>query len=313
VGTYLEIRNLSLNYGPTQALDELSLQIPRYSIAAFVGANGAGKTSSFSVIGGYIHPKKGEVLIEDVPIERYRARGGLLGLLPQDVQFFENRSVSRQLYLFARLSGLVPSAAKLEVERVLNAVELTSKADAKAGQLSRGMKMRFGVAQAIVGDPPLLLLDEPTAGLDPNMVVNFRRLILSLRGKATIVVSSHNLRELEDLCDYVCIIDKGRLVRQGRMEELLHENSKLRFRLNAPVKDLQALTEAVPNVEFNAPSELELMATFDTRRYPVPTVTRKVISWLFEHDIDIFSVDSHRSLEDRYLEEVSRGKKLKGV
>ena len=217
----LEVSDLRKRYGKRVALDGLSFSVPERSITAFVGANGAGKTTTFSLVGGFFKPETGSIKVQGEPLAEYRASGGIVGVLPQDVLYFENRTAERHLLLFARLAGLSGLDADAEVDRVLRLTQLSDRAGDLVSNLSHGMKVRLGVAQALVGNPPLILLDEPTQGLDPKMVMAFRACIDSLRGATTVVISSHDLSQLQQMCDYVIMIDRGKLVREGALKDLL--------------------------------------------------------------------------------------------
>lgn len=302
---YLVIEDLRRRFGRRLALRGLSLSIPRHAVCAFVGANGAGKTTTFSIIGQFIKPHGGRVLIEGQPLYRFRSEGGVIGLLPQDVQFYESRTIARQLYMFARLAGFGRAEAAEEVERVLALADLSDRAGDSAANLSRGMKVRLGVAQALVGRPPLIILDEPTAGLDPRMQLAFRRNIEAVRGTATIVISSHDLRELQELCDYVCIIDEGRLVRQGPMSEILGAVSRVVYHLEGFARYVVELADHQPGVRYEVVDERTLQAHFDPRVIDVPTLNQRVLGWALERGVKIHAVDARRSLEESYLAETS--------
>lgn len=298
----LEVSRLTRRFGRLTALSELSFSVPAGSVTALVGANGAGKTTTFSVIAGFLRPHGGTVTVDGEDIYSYRRRGGRLGLLPQDVQFYDERSVERQLLLFARLEGFAVSAARKEVARVLELVHLQDKARQTPGALSCGMKARLGVAQALIGEPPLILLDEPTAGLDPRMLSEFRRTVDALRGKTTLVISSHDLSELEALCNYVCIIDAGRLVRQGPLSELLAASSTVQFELADELQDLKEIAAYLDPWKVSAAGERTILVRFDPREADTASVNSKVIRWLLEHNQSVLNVRSQKTLEQSYFE-----------
>lgn len=300
--TALQFNNVSKRFGRQQALSKLSFEVPERSVCAFVGDNGAGKTTTFGVVGQYLWPDSGEVHAFGLPISRFRAERGVIGLLPQDMQFFENRSILRQFQLFAELSGLSRRSARVETERVLSLVGLLDRARERPENLSRGMKVRLGVAQALIGAPELILLDEPTAGLDPMLRVQFRSWIENLRGQSTIIVSSHDLSELQTLCDYVCIIQAGHLVRQGPMEEVLGGVYRLRFRVESVLLDWRLFHEKYPGISITSEGSEILLVEFDPQGKQLADVTRAVLSFLLEYKVGVFELTSVRSLEERYLE-----------
>lgn len=300
----LLIDNLHKTFGKRRALNGLSMAIPRNSVSGFVGANGAGKTTTFSLVGGFFRWDAGAVEIEGLPLADYRRQGGIVGMLPQDVLFFEQRNVERQLLLYAKLAGLSGARAWAEVERVLGLVNLADRPKSLASDLSHGMKVRLGIAKAFVGNPPLVLLDEPTAGLDPKMVVLFKRMIDGLRGKTTIVISSHDLSQLEMICDYVCIIEKGELVCQGPIKELLSRNSRIQYHLATPVHDLKALQDPLPEFSLSQRDDYTLIAEFKPEEFSIPEVNSRVLYWLFKLSIGVLNIESRRTLEQTYLEQV---------
>jgi len=298
----LRVTDLKKRFGKRDALRGLTFSIPKLSIAAFVGSNGAGKTTTFSLVGGFFRPQAGEIEIDGVPLREFRARGGVVGVLPQDVLFFENRSIERHLILFARLAGLKGKAVAGEVSRVLKLVELEDRACDMVSTLSHGMRVRLGVAQALVGDPPLVLLDEPTQGLDPKMVMAFRSCIDSLRGKTTVVISSHDLSQLQLMCDYVVMVDHGQVVREGSIKALLAQSSRITFRLDEGELDLGELERHFPEFNFTRPESRMLFVQFNPGEFQIPEVNSRVLFWLFRHKVGVLGVESQRSLEQSYLE-----------
>lgn len=305
-GASLEVQDLSYRYRNVQALRGLSFSIPPGAVAAFVGANGAGKTTAFSLIAGFLQRPAGEIQINGQPVEQYRARGGILGLLPQDMQFFEYRSLRYQLRLFGRLAGLSRSAACDEAERVLQLTRLSEKGDARFDALSHGMKVRAAVAQALIGDPPLVLLDEPTAGLDPVMVATFRELVAQLRGRTTLVISSHDLSELQGMCDYLCIIDRGQLVRQGPMQEALRSSGRVVLRGPDLARHAEALQRQHPELQVRVSSANELAVHYDADAHRVGQVNRVLLTSLFAIGAEVEELMSRKSLEEAYLQETSQ-------
>lgn len=298
----LVVQNLSRRFGRTVALNGLSLSIPEKSVTAFVGANGAGKTTTFSVIGQFIRAHAGSVEVFGVPLADYRRQGGIIGILPQDMQFFEDRTIGRQLLLFARLAGLARPEAEREVMRVLALTKLTDRIHDQAASLSHGMRVRLGVAQALIANPPLILLDEPTAGLDPRMIVDFRETVDAVRGRTTLVISSHDLSELQEMCDFVCMIDHGKLVMQGPMEQMLSGVSSIRFSVAALTRDPRELEQQLPAVDFIVEDKQTLVVEFDRTRYQIADINRAVLAWLLNNGMQVLEVRQHKSLEQTFLE-----------
>ncbi|MGP1720541.1 ABC transporter ATP-binding protein [Shewanella frigidimarina] len=206
----IQCDNLSKQYGNKLALDTVSLTLTQGAPIALVGPNGAGKTTLFSLLCGYIQPTSGSIsILGHKPGSK--ALQGLLSALPQDAALDPNFSIVSQLQFFAQLQGMTAAAAKQEALRVLTLVDLSDSAEAKPKSLSHGMSKRVSIAQALMGSPKIVLLDEPTAGLDPANAKKIRQIVKELSDHTTFVISSHNLDELEKLCDQVVYLEHGKL------------------------------------------------------------------------------------------------------
>ncbi len=206
----IQCDNLSKQYGNKLALDTVSLTLTQGAPIALVGPNGAGKTTLFSLLCGYIQPTSGSIsILGHKPGSK--ALQGLLSALPQDAALDPNFSIVSQLQFFAQLQGMTAAAAKQEALRVLPLVDLSDSAEAKPKSLSHGMSKRVSIAQALMGSPKIVLLDEPTAGLDPANAKKIRQIVKELSDHTTFVISSHNLDELEKLCDQVVYLEHGKL------------------------------------------------------------------------------------------------------
>lgn len=206
----IQCDNLSKQYGNKLALDTVSLTLTQGAPIALVGPNGAGKTTLFSLLCGFIQPTNGYIsILGHKPGSK--ALQGLLSALPQDAALDPNFSIVSQLQFFAQLQGMTAAAAKQEALRVLALVDLSDSAEAKPKSLSHGMSKRVSIAQALMGSPKIVLLDEPTAGLDPANAKKIRQIVKDLSDHTTFVISSHNLDELEKLCDQVVYLEHGKL------------------------------------------------------------------------------------------------------
>lgn len=214
----IECQGLTKRFGSTLALDNLTLSLPAGEPIALIGPNGAGKTTLLSVLCGFIRPSNGDVSILG---ERPGSAGlnGRLSALPQDALLDPRLSIGRQLRFFARLQGMDGASAKKEVERVLQLVDLLDSMHTKPADLSHGMRKRIAIAQALLGSPELVLLDEPTAGIDPPNAKMIRDLVREQSSSTTFIVSSHNLDELERLCGSVVYLEKGRLISAGPLSD----------------------------------------------------------------------------------------------
>jgi ABC-type multidrug transport system ATPase subunit len=209
----IECENLTKLYGGKQALKNVSFQCQAGDPIALVGPNGAGKTTLFSILCHYFSQSSGTVkLLGHNPGDRQLH--GQVSALPQDAQFDPAFSVMKQLTFLAKLQGFNAQQAKQETMRVLGLMDLSQSMNALPSELSHGMRKRAAIAQALIGRPKLVLLDEPTAGLDPGNAKNIRQQISKLSGETTFLISSHNIQELERLCDTVLHLEQGELKQQ---------------------------------------------------------------------------------------------------
>ncbi|GIU45724.1 ABC transporter [Shewanella sairae] len=237
-------KGLSKSYGDKKALNQVDITLHAGSPIALVGPNGAGKTTLFSLLCGYIAPSAGEVnLLGHKPGSPELL--GRIASLPQDATLDPNLDVLTQLSFFATLQGYSDKNAKAEAMRVLNLVDLASSAKQKPSSLSHGMAKRVAIAQALMGTPELVLLDEPTAGLDPANAKKIRELVKSLSTNTTFIISSHNLDELEKLCDQVLYLEHGQLRQSVSMNESQHDDY---ITLTMQHCEPSALIEAVLNL-----------------------------------------------------------------
>ena len=210
----IECQSVSKHYGNTHALESLDLALSAGEPIALIGPNGAGKTTLLSILCGFIRPSAGEVTILGHAAGS-KGLSGKLAALPQDALLDPRLSVGRQLRFFARLQGLGRRAAAIEVVRVLETVDLASSQSTRPTDLSHGMRKRIAIAQALIGSPELVLLDEPTAGIDPPNAKMIRDLVREQSANTTFIVSSHNLDELERLCQSVIYLENGKLISFG--------------------------------------------------------------------------------------------------
>ena len=229
-GMAIVTQGLRKRYGARVALDGLDLNVPRGRVYGFLGPNGSGKTTTLRVLVGLIRPDGGRISVLGTPFDWHdRKRMFRMGALIESPTFYPYLSGRDNLRTFAAAGPPTPAT---RVDEVLEAVGMNDRAGDKVKTYSLGMRQRLGIAGALLSDPELLLLDEPANGLDPAGIVAMRELLrqLTAQGK-TVVVSSHILSEVQQLADVVGIIDHGRLVREGPMERLLTEGSRVRVRV----------------------------------------------------------------------------------
>jgi ABC-2 type transport system ATP-binding protein len=220
----IEVKDLNRYYGSFQALKDISFRIETGEVAGLLGLNGAGKTTCLRILTGYLSPSSGYTEIDGISVtDDPISVKGRIGYLPETPPLYPELSVKDYLQFVARMRGIQDSAFNEEFERVTSLTKLESVRHALIGSLSLGYRKRTGIAQALIGNPPVLILDEPISGLDPRQIVEIRSLIRNLAGKHTILISSHILNEVARTCDRVLIIHKGRLVSElkaGDMNDL---------------------------------------------------------------------------------------------
>jgi ABC-2 type transport system ATP-binding protein len=236
----VEARGLRKSYGPVAAVADLSFQVRRGEILGLLGPNGAGKSTALRMLIGFQYPDAGQVFLQgaDVLHDGRRARASL-GYLPESVPLYAEMPVRRYLQFFAALKEVPAPAA--EIDRVIARLDLSRVADRPCGNLSRGYRQRVGLAQALLGDPAVLILDEPTSGLDPNQIRDFRLLLRDLGREKAVLLSTHILPEALEVCDRILILSRGRSVAEGTPSGLAGDEAALhwaRFRAaTAPSRD----------------------------------------------------------------------------
>ena len=226
----ITIKNLSKNYGQFQAIKNLNVDIPKGKITGLLGPNGAGKSTLMRCMVGLIKLTQGEIQIMGESIhESSRNFLNKIGCIIEKPDFYGYLSAQKNLELLASISR--NTNAKKNIHSTLKLVGLTGRELDKVKTYSHGMKQRLGIAQCLIHDPQIIILDEPTTGLDPEGIIEFRNLIIKLRDEfgKTILLSSHILSEIELVADYIIIINQGKLVAQGNIVELLNEEDMILY------------------------------------------------------------------------------------
>ncbi len=242
----LTFDDVGKRYGRNKALDGLKFEVPRGSIFGLVGPNGAGKTTTFAIACGFLHADRGVVNLLGEGRFNAKKHRGRVTALPQDAALGRDLTLVDLLRYFGQLQGIPHAQIGSEVDRVLKLVDLTDRARHRTRTLSHGMLRRLGIGQAFLGNPELVLLDEPTNGLDPRQARDIRNFIASQRGTRTIVVSSHNLNEIESICDHVALIDHGRLVAGGTISQVTNRNEEVCITLGEGPWPIEAVKTALP-------------------------------------------------------------------
>ena len=248
----IEVQHITKRYGTVTAVDDVSFRVERGEILGFLGPNGAGKTTTMRILTGYMPPTDGRAMVAgyDVfsqPIDAKRRTG----YLPETPPLYPDMTVREYLDFVARIKGVPSSERKQRVSTVMDRTHVADMAERQCAKLSKGYRQRVGLAQALIHNPDVLILDEPTAGLDPKQIIETRSLIRSLAGDHTIVLSTHILPEVAQTCQRVVIINKGRVVAVDTPDNLtarLKGSATMYVQVEAAGADAGAALAAVPGV-----------------------------------------------------------------
>ncbi|MCL2779586.1 MAG: ABC transporter ATP-binding protein [Polyangiaceae bacterium] len=299
----VRLTKVTKRFGAKTAVNGVSLRIRAGSVYGLIGPNGAGKTTTFSMMAGFLKPTEGLVEIlgyAPSQVDELRSR---IGVLPQDALLPGSDKVGEFLLHLGALQDIPKDRLESSVREVLAEVDGNDWWNLRCSSLSHGMAKRVQLAQALLGDPDVVLLDEPTAGLDPRVAYEVRQIIKSRKGRSTLIVSSHNLHELEEICDDVAILDQGRIVAAGSISELTAASEEIRINLAegplpiAAVRDLPM----VKRVEWNE-EERELVVFFDRGSIDAEAVIGHVLWLLLQNQARISAVAKGRGLEKRVME-----------
>ena len=294
----VETRDLGKAFGATIALKGVNLEIPPHKVIGLVGPNGAGKTTLFSILSGFLKPGFGSVrVMGHSPLSPELQ--GRVSILPQDAPLRRGVGIRKQFEFFAKLQGLSQEEASQETEKALGEVDLLEKSEEGPDSLSHGMRKRASLAQAFLGNPELILLDEPTAGLDPVTTQKVRELVLKKAEGRTIIISSHNLAELQEACDSVAILNLGELVDFRPVSEIVGRSKTMIVRLESPPDE--ELIKAV--------SELPEVVSVSCGEQVNPKLIIKVDGSIDDSEVDLAILSVFKEQKARYRE-IRRGESL---
>ena len=277
----IEVIGLEKSYAGFPALKGISFTVPAGEVTGFLGPNGAGKTTTLRILSGFMPATQGTVKIDGLDVrERSREVRRRVGYLPEDVPLYRDLTVQAFLAYLAGLKEVPRARIGAEIERVVTATGLEPVTTRLISQISRGYRQRTGLAMAMLGDPPVLLLDEPTIGLDPNQVVEVRELIRRLSGQKTVLLSSHILTEVAQITSRVLIIHEGRLVASGTPRDLagdMHLERRVRVRVRQGLTaELWSGLSGIRVLD-HSDGESALLEMKDPER-DLPVLARRVVS-----------------------------------
>lgn len=265
----IEINNLVKRYGDKTAVNNISFTVNDDEVLGFLGPNGAGKTTTMNIITGYLSSTSGTVKVNGHDIlEEPELAKKEIGYLPENPPLYTDMTVSEYLGFICDLKRVPKERRKNQLDRIISMVKISDVSGRLIGNLSKGYKQRVGIAQAMVGDPSILILDEPTVGLDPNQIIEIRKLIKSLAKTHSIIISSHILPEIQEIADRVVIINRGKIAAIDTLNDLskrLSGQSKLLLTFKGPVKEcisqirtLPGISSAVPRLTDSKINQIEI-------------------------------------------------------
>jgi ABC-2 type transport system ATP-binding protein len=248
----ITIESLTKAYGPKLAISDVSFRVKRGEVLGFLGPNGAGKTTTMKIITSFMPPTSGRVTVMDYDTVKDSIRSRqCIGYLPENTPVYQDMRVRGFLKFAARVKGVKKSNIASRVGNVISDFGLESVQDSFIATLSKGFRQRVGLAQALINDPPVLVLDEPTLGLDPKQIYEIRQLIKDLSGSRTIILSSHILPEVSQLCDRVAIINKGKIVAIDSTQSLktrLQDHSSIVIKVGGCLDQALKIVESLEGV-----------------------------------------------------------------
>jgi ABC-type multidrug transport system ATPase subunit len=310
----VRLTKLTKRFGVKTAVDGVSLKIRAGSVYGLIGPNGAGKTTTFSMLAGFLRPTEGAIEVlgyEPTQVDELRSR---IGVLPQDALLPAADKVGEFLVHMAQLQEVPADRVEDEAREVLSEVEGRDWWNVRCGALSHGMAKRVQLAQALLGDPEVVLLDEPTSGLDPRVAYEVRQLIKGRKGRCTLIVSSHNLQELEEICDAAAVLDRGRVVASGSMSELTAAGEEVHIKIGKPppgaaYRNVMAILpldqlrqiQGVTTVDFDDEKEL-LSIYFERKTTDAEAVIAHALWQLLQAQVRISGVTKGKGLEQRVME-----------
>ncbi len=299
----IEAKGLTKRYGPVSAIEDVSFEVGQGEIAGFLGPNGAGKSTTMRILTGYSPATSGSAVIAgyDIgthPLEVKRS----VGYMPESVPLYEEMVVASFLSYVAEVKGVAKVGRRVEVERVMERCGLVPMAKRIIQNLSKGYRQRVGLAQALVGDPPVLILDEPTVGLDPKQIVDIRQMIKELAEGHTVLISTHILPEVVVICQQVVIINHGRIVSREPVTNL--GAAALDVRLGDGAERAPQVLKGLAHVQkLSERGQGRLVIDTDGHE----SAHSEIVKCLVENRVEVRQIEERSgSLEDRFMEAISR-------
>jgi ABC-type multidrug transport system ATPase subunit len=295
--TVIKVEHLAKSFGSFQAVKDVSFTVSRGDVFGFLGPNGAGKSTTIRCLLSLIKPNAGNIELFGKSYTNSRSEIlSKIGSIIEKPDFYKYLSAQKNLEIFARISGA--SVSKSQIGEMLEFVGLAGRGGDKIGGFSHGMKQRLGIAQTLLHQPDLIILDEPTTGLDPQGIVEIRNLILRLKNEQnkTILLSSHQLSEIELIANRMVIINKGKSIVEGEVQDLLNaQELVVHLEVDAVEKAKQVISTHFSNAQFVGETATELEVAIEKQQ--VPNLNKALI----ENGVQVFALEPKRKLEDFFM------------
>lgn len=303
----IQLQHISKCYGTQWALNQIELEIERGKITALLGPNGAGKSTMLKIISGYIPPTHGKAIIHGIDVMQYPIEvKKLIGYLPEHNPLYLDMYVREYLHYIAGVYG-IKKQLKNKINRLIERTGLQAEQNKQLSALSKGYRQRVGLAQALLHDPEVLILDEPTTGLDPNQIIEIRALIKEISKDKTVLLSTHIMQEVEAICNQVIILNKGEIAAQGSPNDIKkhiqHHSTIITVEFNKPINtsDLRSIADitAVKADKGNI-YIIESKADKDIRQ--------ALFNWAVEHQLSILSLTQTEDSMENVFRELTQAK-----
>lgn len=313
----IEVKNLTKRYGKHLAVDDLSFTVEKGQIYGFLGPNGAGKSTTMNIMTGYLGATSGEILINghDILREPQEAKK-CIGYLPEQPPLYIEMTVWEYLNFAAELKKIPKDEVKKQIEKVAKLTRLEEVQNRLIHNLSKGYKQRVGLAQAILGFPEIIILDEPTVGLDPKQIIEIRELIRTLAKNHTVILSSHILAEVREVCDYIMIIAKGKLVASDtpeNLENLMSGTGHVELEAKTSMEKARAILKEIPQIsKAEYQEETKESVTVRIESEGQSDIREQLFFAFAKEGIPLLTLKLNKStLEDIFLE-LTQGDKAQG-
>ncbi len=302
----IDVQNLTKDYGSLRSLDRVSFSVEEGEVLGFLGPNGAGKTTTMRILTGLSRPTSGRCTVNgfDSTHQHEKVRS-LIGYLPEDSPGYPEMRAEDYLRFMAEMKLIPSREVRSEIDRVLDETGMTYARKRLLGNMSKGMRQRIGLCQALLGDPKVVILDEPTNGLDPKQIGEIRNLISAMRGQRTVILSTHILSNAEAICSHAVILNAGRIVAKGAMQDLRRSGSEIRLqvRIRGSLLNLQTALQALPEttIDKSAESNGFTKAVLESAQ----PIQAQVARTLVENGVELIELtELQPTLEDIFMDAV---------